>query len=426
MTQVGTFPNNSHVGSAKSARVLIIAYACEPGRGSEPGTGWNMAMGLSEKHHITVATRANNRSVIENFLKTHEGPHPEFLYVDPPAWTLRLKKRGVLPVQLFYYFWQREVARTLTRQKLEFDILHQLTFNSFEIPPIAFSKAKGIKIWGPIGGGQTVSRGMLPAFGRIGAFKEGLRNIRVGLSARNPAVRRILNNCSLVLFANRETERLLGRHCGGETGMMIDVGVDAKMFTPVSKEDTDVKVVILFAGRLEGRKGATLLVEAFASIADSMPETELRIVGDGPERKSLEADVSRLSLGTRVIFTGLISHSKMRREFEQADIFAFPSLRDTSGAVVLEAMAMELPVVCFDHQGAAIMVGKDTGAKIPVFNCAKASLDLAEKIRDLAADDEGRRKLGRIARRQLMDQHDWKAKVARISSYYQELLGSRS
>ena len=46
-------------------RVLLIAYACEPGRGSEPGTGWNMAIALSEHHDVTVITRANNREAIE-------------------------------------------------------------------------------------------------------------------------------------------------------------------------------------------------------------------------------------------------------------------------------------------------------------------------------------------------------------------------
>ncbi|MFM1794249.1 MAG: hypothetical protein RL642_634, partial [Bacteroidota bacterium] len=75
----------------KSLHVLIIAYACEPDRGSEPGTGWNVALGLSAFHRVTVATRANNRASIEKFINNYSGSKPEFIYIDPPNWALCLK-----------------------------------------------------------------------------------------------------------------------------------------------------------------------------------------------------------------------------------------------------------------------------------------------------------------------------------------------
>lgn len=407
-------------------RVLLIAYACEPGRGSEPGTGWNLALGLAKFHHITVATRANNRPTIEKFLETFHGPRPEFLYVDPAPWVLRLKQLGIFSIQLFYYFWQRKLAHTLAQQKLQFDILHQLTFNSFEIPPFAFTKAKGLKIWGPIGGGQTVSRRMLPAFGKIGAVKELLRNLRVAISARNPVIARTLGGCSLVLFANKETEKLLSHACHGQTGMMIDVGVDVKKFSPDSQCPERNKTVILFAGRLEGRKGTTLLIRAFAQAVTSTPQIELRIVGDGPERKSLENEAQKLNIQKKVIFVGSVSHSEMNHEFQQADIFAFPSLRDTSGAVVLEAMAMRLPVVCFDHQGAALMVTKNSGIKVAIDGISQSIDALSTAILSLARDPKVRETCGSSGRTHAGEQHDWDPRVLRFNSYYRDLISRSS
>jgi glycosyltransferase involved in cell wall biosynthesis len=414
------------LGGSGSIRILLIAYACEPGRGSEPGTGWNMALGLAKFHRVTVATRANNRPIIEKFLATHHGPAPDFLFIDPAPWILRLKKQKILPVQLFYYFWQKAVAQTLKREVHEFDILHQLTFNSFEIPPLAFSGAKGIKIWGPVGGGQSVPFRMLAAFGKVGAVKELLRNLRVRLSARNPLCIKILADCSLVLFANNETRRLLGSHCRNETAMMIDVGVDVELFSPATADNAIGKIVILFAGRLEGRKGAILLIQAFADLTRDLPDAELRIVGDGPMRESLEREVRRKGLSQQVVFTGLISHEAMRREFEQADIFAFPSLRDTSGAVVLEAMAMELPIVCFDHQGAAIMVPDTCGRKVAACSCEAAVKNLADALSDLARNREKRRTMGLAGRLHVKENHDWGAKSARISTYYEHLIRRKS
>lgn len=405
-----------------SLRILLIAYACEPGRGSEPGTGWNMALGLSGIHDVTVATRANNRRVIERFLDRHDGPAPQFLYVDPPSWVLKWKALGIMPVQVFYVFWQRAVARALQRHDAPFDILHQLTFNSFEVPPLAFHGASGIKIWGPAGGGQTVPSDLRRAFGRVGGFKEALRNLRVRLSARTPWVKAVLRQCSLVLFANHETRGLLAPECSCESDMMIDVGVDVEKFRPPSREKQDGgKITLLSAGRIEGRKGVVPLLDAFERLARRCDQVELRFVGTGPMLAALRNEVTKRGLDERVVFTGAVSHDMMNREFSRADLFVFPSLRDTSGAVVLEAMAMELPVICFDHQGAALMVEDDCGIRIPASTYDAAVESLAEAMDTLAGDPEMRRRFGRNGRKAVRCKHDWSVKVARISSFYRSL-----
>ncbi len=403
-------------------KVLIIAYACEPGRGSEPGTGWNMAMGLAALHEVTVATRANNRAAIERVLKDHRGPSPTFLYVDPPPWVLRLKKSGVLPVQVFYACWQWQLARVL-RQADDggYDILHQLTFNSFEVPPFAFLKSRAVKVWGPVGGGQTVSLGLLAAFSRVGAVKEWLRNLRVKMSAVNPLCRKVLAQCALVLFANDETQRLLGSACGGETGLMIDVGVDVGKFAPARNCEAQTKTTILFAGRLAERKGALLVLEAFALLAAKHCGLELRIVGDGPQRRKLADYVCRQGLGERVIFTGLIDHDEMSGEFARADIFAFPSLRDTSGAIVLEAMAMQLPVVCLDHQGAAIMVEAGCGLRVHARTRRGLIAQLQIALERLVEQADLRQAMGIAARDHVAMAYDWQAKVKRVSDCYRRL-----
>src|SRR5215510_12679494 len=65
-------------------KVLISAYACEPGKGSEPEVGWQLALHMARLHDVTVLTRANNRQSIETGLASHDGPHPKFIYYDLP------------------------------------------------------------------------------------------------------------------------------------------------------------------------------------------------------------------------------------------------------------------------------------------------------------------------------------------------------
>src|SRR5439155_22849646 len=86
-------------------RVLISAYACEPGKGSEPGAGWNLALAAARSHDVWVRTRRNNRQVIEAALSGGPG-EPRFVYLDLPV----LRRRWV-GTHLYYAIWQLLAAR---------------------------------------------------------------------------------------------------------------------------------------------------------------------------------------------------------------------------------------------------------------------------------------------------------------------------
>src|SRR5205085_1855514 len=95
-------------------KVLMVAYACEPGQGSEPAVGWEWAHeAVAAGHEVWVITRRNNRGPIEAAL----GPgSPKFEYVDLPRPFLWAKRRtGHLGLLGYYYFWQLGVALAARR-----------------------------------------------------------------------------------------------------------------------------------------------------------------------------------------------------------------------------------------------------------------------------------------------------------------------
>jgi len=91
--------------NSSTLKVLISAYACEPGKGSEPGVGWNLARHLAAHYEVWVLTRANNCPVIEVELAQSPVPGLHFVYHDLPPWA-RFWRRGQRGVQLYYYLWQ--------------------------------------------------------------------------------------------------------------------------------------------------------------------------------------------------------------------------------------------------------------------------------------------------------------------------------
>jgi glycosyltransferase involved in cell wall biosynthesis len=406
-------------------KVLLIAYACEPNQGSEPGTGWNLAVGLARYCDVTVVTRANNKGVIERALPTGEGLRLRFVYIDPSAFYLKLKRKKILSHQAFYAIWQVWLAFWIWRDNDSdrYDVIHQVTYNSFEVPPIVFlKKSKAKLVWGPVGGGQTVPCNQLPLFGKKGGVLEFIRNVRVKFSAWNPFCILAVRHADLIYFANPETRQLLARWCKREVRMMIDVGVDTAKFQPRQDSTKNSRPIILFGGRLEGRKGALLLLMALNVLKNKGVLFECHIIGTGPDQPVLNNFIQDNQLQDCVSMLGSVTHDVIADEFRLADIFVFPSLRDTSGAIVLEAMATGLPTVCIDHQGGGEMIGNECGIKIESANIETMKTCFADAIERLINDSSLREVMGEVACKKVCQEYDWDIRISRVVSGYKNIL----
>src|SRR3954463_7276302 len=137
-------------------RLLVSAYACEPGRGSEGEIGWSLVHELAKRHDVWVLTRANTRFVHEAAFSTM--PKPEslhFLYYDTPKWA-RWYKRGKRFFLIYYYVWQIgswfEARRFLRRQSVDF--AHHLT-GAMDWMPSGLALLPLPFVWGPVGSEET-------------------------------------------------------------------------------------------------------------------------------------------------------------------------------------------------------------------------------------------------------------------------------
>ena len=103
--------------------ILISAYAVNPYKGSEDGTGWNISREVAKEHPTIVITRKNNIPHIEKFLKensTDVHSNSVFIGYDLPAWAMWLKKRiGERGYVLYYYFWQLFLPLFIKKNKLQ-------------------------------------------------------------------------------------------------------------------------------------------------------------------------------------------------------------------------------------------------------------------------------------------------------------------
>lgn len=395
----------------------MSAYACEPDRGSEPEVGWQWAIQMARRHDVTVITRANNRNVIERGLAALPEPHPKFLYFDLPAWLQVAKRRG-LPVALYYFWWQRAVTRHVAPQLSEFDLIHHATFNSFRQPGSWRACGKPI-VLGPLGGGQICPWRLMRDFG-LAAPGELLRSVTVLLNRFNPFARGSFRDATVILAANADTAARVPAVFQNKVRMLLETGMSAAETRPQNGRDTTVAPRLIWVGRLVAIKGAPLALRAFALAVKERPDLRLTMVGDGPDTGRLQRLAAGLGLERKVEWTGKVPLKDVKKLLPQHDIFLFTSLRDTSGNVLLEAMAAGLPAITIRHHGAAMIATDETAWRIPPTSGAETTTRLAAAMVRLAMDSGLRTRMGEAAVNRIIEHYVWERKAEAMSLIYQE------
>ena len=405
-------------------RLCLSLYACEPNRGSEPGVGWAWAIGMAKRHETWVITRANNRSAIEAELdrlvvSAEERPH--FVWVDLPAWVRRLKKKGVVPVGLYYLLWQFAARRAWDRTGIRVDIIHHVTFNTFAIPGVWWHRKEKV-ILGPLGGMSICPRAFLRCFPFPARIREILRSFLCKLWFLNPLFRCARRNADALVFTTEEIRKTLA---SGEdhSWVFLETAVPPALEhwgNGAPKECRTRRFV--WSGSFEGRKAGDIAIRAFAKAfgnADNPPILEM--IGDGVLLGRWKRLVTALHAEGLVLFPGRVTQEELWRRTSDAIALVFTSVRDTSGNVALEALALGTPVICFNHQGVAEMVDDSCGIRVEPRSYDDAVSDFAAAMRRLADNPELVDRLGAAGRSHVLERFTWKQKFDEADSIYRNV-----
>jgi glycosyltransferase involved in cell wall biosynthesis len=397
-------------------KLLVSAYACEPNKGSEPGVGWNWTQALLRRgYEVHVITRSNNRPAIENAL-IGEKLAPAVSYYDLPCWA-RGWKYWPGGIYLYYLLWQIGAYRLAKRLHLteRFDRVHHATFASFRQP--SFMGGLGIPfIFGPVGGGEAMPAAFHKGISFVGRVAEASRDLGNALIAFDPFMLHTFSRAHTIACTTDETVGRIPRQFRAKCMVQLAIGInEAEIATTCAPRPSAPQ--FLFIGRLLYWKGLHLLLRAMAAVRQSVPNARLKIIGDGNDRAWLESVARDAGVVDLVEWISATPHDEIWREYRESLAFVFPSLHDSGGMVVLEALAAGLPVICLDLGGPGAIVTSSCGLVIPsrTGNEAAAIKGLTDAMILIATNKELRARLsaGAIARARQMT---WDAAAAAVYS----------
>lgn len=408
--------------------LCVIAYACEPNKGSEPEVGWRWSLALAGFADVTVITRSNNRSAIENELHNIGDLAIAFEYVDLPKWASWWKKGGRF-VHLYYVLWQ--VMAVVRACRVHFlrrcDAVLHVTFSPYYHSPLAALLPMKF-IWGPVGAGERLPSSFLPLFSRRQRARETLRTAARLLSRVDPTLAFCCVRATRIIAATRETRDFLPRASKSKTVVEGQLGETLRLRHKERKVG-DVYTVVT-SGRQEYWKGHIIVLRAFHKFVQDcgIENAQLIVLSDGSENERLRSYVRENGLSDRVVFPGwLKSRDDTFSYLASGDVYAYASLFECGGYVVVEAMSCGTPVVCLDLGGPGEVVSDDCGIRVPAHNPEQAIADMAVAFRRLYEDGELRGQLAQGAVDKVATWFDWREKQERIRRIVDDALdGARS
>lgn len=314
------------------------------------------------------------------------------------------------------------VARRLVRE-LAIDVVHQ-PISVSPVTPSPLTRLGAAVVMGPLNGGMDLP----PAFRGRDSFL-----YTVTKSAR-PLAATVMNGlvrgrpqADALLVANDRTRSLLGGRARQRAIELSDIGVVLSSWVPPEEprrgangDRPGTQARFLFVGRLVGWKGVDILLDAFALARKHIP-AGLEIVGDGPERDRLTAQAAQLGLGEEVRFSGWLEPADCARRMRACDVFVSPSLQESGGIAVLEAMACARPVIASAWGGHLSTVDGTTGVLVDVTSRQTLVQGLADAMVRLAGDPALRSRLGAGGRRRVENSYDWDVLLDRLLAIYDQV-----
>lgn len=325
---------------------LIQAYACSSYQGGEYAVSWGWIT------HLSQAVSCKDKIYVVSLTLTQKELDDNNLKNIKLLKVKGMEKYNFLNYnQIYYKIWQKKAYFMVKKLKIDLDVVHVYSLSDFRQPGDWYKIKNTYTILGPVGGGQICPASLISYDDMSGKIRQFIN----WFCKNNPLFRKKIGKFARVYACNRETQKYLKN-----AEILPDVPLnDSLKNLKIIKREHKVRT-ILYVGRLINKKGLKLLLDVLDYI-DSNITYQVLIYGEGDQRDILEDIITKKKLEDKVFLKGKVPYNEISKTYQEGDIFVLPSLRESGGSVLIEAMAHQLPIVALDMSLAHLLNQKKCG-----------------------------------------------------------------
>lgn len=408
-------------------KILINAYACSPGMGSEPGMAWNWVSNLAKFCELHIITEGEFREKIEEVVPTLEQGKNMHFYYNPVSEEIRKMcwNQGDWRFYKYYREWQWKtylMAKEICSSE-HIDVLHQLNMIGFREPGYLWKLSKESDVpfvWGPIGGLKQFPLAYLQGAGLKMKLFNRLKNIlNVWQLKHEKRVDEALKTARLLVSSIPDSYRAIKKYKGLESIVIPETGCFLSEDIPTDRFD-EKELHVMWVGKFDFRKQLPLALRTIA-IANN-PNIVLDIYGGGSDEQIASAKrvADLLGITEKVVWHGNQPNDVVMNAMHKAQVFFFTSVSEDTSTVVLEAVSNRLPVLCFDAYGMAAVIDDKVGRKVALSNPAQSATDFAKLLNDLEHDRNLLKQLSENCK-QRQNELSWEEKAKTMVEWYEKV-----
>lgn len=341
-------------------KTIIIAYACDPSKGSEEGVGYNYVLAISKFSKCLVVTSSTNKKKLDN-LKLN---NVEWFYVEEDIikrylinlWAKLGSSLLRFAIAYSYSRWQKKVIKELKNVLLKdkYDLIHKITYVGYRfpiyIPDITI-------INGPLGGIENMPNNYFQFMSIKGKILFNLRNI-LNSFQRNFSykLKYIYSKKNVhVISAHKSIKNLMNKYFKKDSIILSEICYTKKNNKLISK-NIKKNIKVIWIGDIEPGKNLISLLKVKKEMQFNKIYFDLIICGSGSELNYLKEYVRNNQI-INVEFKGKISRDNTISLLEECDIYVSTSLKDLTSTSLVEAMSCNCAIITTPLQGFKDAIG---------------------------------------------------------------------
>jgi glycosyltransferase involved in cell wall biosynthesis len=395
----------------KPLSILMVAHGCD---GTDVGESWSSfqwASRISDRHCVTLLTqrKRDRKSCREQLPKVKV-----IEWDDLPILGKFERFNSMLKPGYFSFFMRaRRWIRASLNAGQHFDLAHQVSPIAPRYPsPLVGS---GIPfIIGPLAGGLRTPGPLAESCGRLPWYTR-LRNTDKARMQFDPLLRDTYRNANRIIGVAPYVREMLPDVAEDRFLIASETGVK-EIATLPKQIPTDSPIRLLFVGRIVRNKGVREAIKAFKQLKNK-ERYEFHIVGKGEDLQACRD----LAQEAPIIFHGQVSRARVNTLYKKGHVFVFPSYREPSGNVILEALSHGLPCIVCDNGGPGYVVTDACGVRVPSSKPSDYIRNIADAIHKLTASSTHYESTSANALKRAQSWGHWNKKIEWINKVYDDV-----